>query len=55
MNLPSVFVDDSRKKQIQDKEILMACIKYGEELEKEVSNNDIKKDMNNILQQLKSS
>ena len=55
LNLPSVFVDDSRKKQIQDKEILRSCIEKGEKFGKEVSNNEIKKEMSNALQKLKSS
>lgn len=53
--MPSIFIDESRSKQMKNKEQLNLNIQKGEELISTVTNPEIKKGMKEALSQLQSS
>ena len=53
--MPSIFIDESRAKQMKNKEILKTNIQTGKELIESVTNPEVKKGMKEALSQLQSS
>lgn len=53
--MPSIFIDESRSKQMKNKEILNTNIQRGKELIESVTNPEVKKGMKEALLQLQSS
>lgn len=53
--MPSIFIDESRSKQMKNKEILNTNIQRGKELIESVTNPEVKKGMKEALSQLQSS
>jgi len=54
-SMPSIFIDESRSKQMKNKEILNTNIQRGKELIESVTNPEVKKGMKEALSQLQSS
>ena len=54
-SMPSIFIDESRAKQMKNKEILKTNIQTGKELIESVTNPEVKKGMKEALSQLQSS
>lgn len=54
-SMPSIFIDESRVKQMKNKELLNFNIQKGEKLIESVTNPDVKKGMRDALSQLQSS
>lgn len=54
-SMPSIFIDESRAKQMKNKELLNFNIQKGKELILSVTNPEIKKGMGEALSQLQSS
>jgi len=54
-SMPSIFIDESRSKQMKNKEILNTNIQRGKELIESVTNPEVKKGMKEALLQLQSS
>ena len=54
-SMPSIFIDESRAKQMKNKEILKTNIETGKELIETVTNPEVKKGMKEALSQLQSS
>lgn len=54
-SMPSIFIDESRAKQMKNKEILKTNIQTGKELIESITNPEVKKGMKEALSQLQSS
>ena len=54
-SMPSIFIDESRAKQMKNKEILNTNIQKGKEFIESVTNPEVKKGMKEALSQLQSS
>ncbi|MDR2969294.1 MAG: zeta toxin family protein [Tannerellaceae bacterium] len=54
-SFPSLFINDSRNRQLHDRELLKTSIEKGEKIIHSIKDNEVKKSMNEIILKLKTN